>query len=174
MTWQLTGVTNESIIKERYWINFRAGEVRTCANCHGINDKDQAGRPAPTNAPLALRQFLQLWKTNSASSYQLAVNSGSGSGAYGAGSRVTITANPAPSGQVFSQWNGSGISNVFSATTQFTMPATNAVVSAVYTPLAAPQITSFTTTNSGTFQIGVQENRALQSYLIQTSVDLIN
>ncbi len=173
VTWQLTGVTNESIVKERYWINFRAGEVRTCANCHGINDKDQAGRPAPTNAPLALRQFLQLWKTNGVSTYQLAVSAGSGSGSYGAGTIFSITANPPPSGQVFAQWTGPGVSNAFSATTLFTMPTTNAAVTAVYTTLTMPQITSFTMTNAGKFQLGVQ-GTALQSYLIQTSIDLIN
>src|SRR5260221_9890229 len=73
VTWQLTGTTNEAVVRERYWVTFRPGEVRTCANCHGINDKDQAGRGSPTNAPLALRELLRLWRTNSANAYTLTV-----------------------------------------------------------------------------------------------------
>ena len=111
MTWQLTGVTNESIVKERYWLNFRPGEVRTCANCHGINDNDQAGPRAPTNAPLALRQLLRFWRTNAANAYALTVNNGTGSGIVGAGSIVTLTANPPPAGKFFLQWTGAAVSN---------------------------------------------------------------
>jgi hypothetical protein len=171
VTWQLTGVTNESIIKERYWINFRAGEVRTCANCHGINDKDQAGRVAPTNAPLALRQLLHYWRTNSATTYQLTVNQGAGTGAYGAGSIFNLAATPG-SGQAFVQWTGAGISNLFSPTTLFTMPATNAVVTAIYSNLPPPQISTFNTATAGQFQLSVK-GTALHDYLVQSSDDLI-
>jgi len=64
MTWQLTAPDGESVVRERYWITFQPGEVRTCANCHGVNRGDQIGRPAATNPPLALREFLRHWKTN--------------------------------------------------------------------------------------------------------------
>jgi hypothetical protein len=40
------------------------------------------------------------------STYQLTVGNGSGRGSYAAGTVVTITANAAPSGQVFSSWFG--------------------------------------------------------------------
>jgi hypothetical protein len=64
MTWQLAAPDGESVVRERYWITFQPGEVRTCANCHGVNRGDQIGRPAATNPPLALREFLRHWKTN--------------------------------------------------------------------------------------------------------------
>ena len=138
VTWQLTGVTNESIVKERYWLNFRPGEIRTCANCHGINDKDQAGRSAPTNAPLALRQLLRSWRTNAANAYSLNVNNSSGSGSFGAGSIISLSADPAPPGKFFVQWVGAPVSNASSPTTLFTMPATDATVTAVYSNLPPP------------------------------------
>ncbi|HSU53362.1 MAG TPA: hypothetical protein VLT36_04820, partial [Candidatus Dormibacteraeota bacterium] len=62
MTHQLVGTNNESIIKERYWITYQPGEIRTCKNCHGINTKDQAGNDPPNNKPQALRDLLRYWK----------------------------------------------------------------------------------------------------------------
>ena len=150
LTWHLTGTNgNDSVTKERYELGARAGEIRTCANCHGINSKDQLGRTSPTNAPLALRKLLQLWRTNSANAYSLTVGNGTGGGAgqWGAGSILTLTANTAAPGQAFSQWTGPGISNAALPTTSFIMPATNAVVAAVFTNLPAPQFQL--TVNSG-------------------------
>ena len=66
VTWHLTsgaGANTESIVKERYWVNFAPGEVRSCTNCHGLNTTDQAGLLKPTNKPEALRELLQYWKT---------------------------------------------------------------------------------------------------------------
>ena len=67
MTWQLMGTNifapKNSIVKERYWVTFQPGEIRTCKNCHGINTADQAGNPPPNNKPQALRDLLQYWKT---------------------------------------------------------------------------------------------------------------
>ncbi|HEY0456603.1 MAG TPA: hypothetical protein VGE41_09530 [Verrucomicrobiae bacterium] len=63
MTWQLLGTNGESIVKERYWVTFAPGEIRTCKNCHGINTSDQAGNPAPNNKPQALRDLLNWWKS---------------------------------------------------------------------------------------------------------------
>src|SRR4051812_20698392 len=123
VTWHLTGTNNnDSVTKERYWVSFRPGEIRTCANCHGINSKDQLGRSSPTNAPLALTKLLQLWRTNAASAYSLTVSNGSGSGNWGAGSIFSVTANPAPPGSAFSHWTGGGVSNAAATTTRFTMP----------------------------------------------------
>lgn len=58
MTWQLNDPAGEAVVRERYWVSFQAGEMRSCTSCHGINTKDQAGMPTPTNKPLALRQLL--------------------------------------------------------------------------------------------------------------------
>jgi len=61
MTWQLTDAAGTSVVKERYWLTFAAGEVRTCTNCHGVNTTDVHGGPIPTNEPEALRDLLQHW-----------------------------------------------------------------------------------------------------------------
>ena len=63
MTHHLLGTNGESIVKERYWITYQPGEIRTCKNCHGINTKDQAGNDPPMNKPQALRDLLQYWKS---------------------------------------------------------------------------------------------------------------
>ena len=66
VSWQLLdGAGSRSQVKERYWVNFAPGEMRTCAVCHGVNTTDQAGNlGAPTNKPEALRTLLQFWKGN--------------------------------------------------------------------------------------------------------------
>jgi hypothetical protein len=173
MTWQLTGLTNESIVKERYWITFRPGEVRTCANCHGINAHDQAGNPPPTNAPLALRQLLRSWRTNAASAYQLVVSNANGGGSFGAGSMLTLTAAPAPAGEVFSHWTGPGIVNATATTTSFVMPGSNTTVTAVYLPLTAPSITGWSVTTTNTFALSASGSPNLQ-WILQSSTDLLN
>jgi hypothetical protein len=177
LTWQLTGTNNESLVKERYWVTFRPGEIRTCANCHGINASDQIGRPAPANPPQALRELLRLWRTNGANAYQLSVSNGLGSGSYGAGSMLNVTANGAPSGQKFAGWIGSGISDTTSPTTLFTMPGGNANVAAIYTNLPAPGIllTFLAPTNQSLAQIQIQaQGQAAQAYVLQTSADLVS
>jgi hypothetical protein len=60
----MTAPDGEPVVRERYWVTFQPGEIRTCANCHGVNRGDQIGRPAATNPPQALREFLRHWKTN--------------------------------------------------------------------------------------------------------------
>lgn len=62
LTWQLTNAQGVGIVRERYWVTFQAGEVRTCPACHGLSDKDQMGNGASTNAPQALLTLLQEWQ----------------------------------------------------------------------------------------------------------------
>jgi hypothetical protein len=64
VSWQLTDTNNTGVVRERYWLTFQPGEIRTCASCHGINAVDQANHPPPTNTPLALIRLLNYWKTN--------------------------------------------------------------------------------------------------------------
>jgi hypothetical protein len=64
LTWQLTDRSRTAVVRQRYWVTFQPGEVRVCAYCHGLNEKDQAGHTAPTNPPQALLQLLQYWKIN--------------------------------------------------------------------------------------------------------------
>jgi len=172
VTWQLTGTTNEAVVRERYWVTFRPGEVRTCANCHGINDKDQAGHASPTNAPLALRELLRLWRTNSANAYTLTVNNGSGGGQFGAGTILSLLASPAPAGTAFAQWTGAGISNSLSPSTLFVMPGAHTTVAAVYTNLPSPSFTAWQLTSPATLSLRAQAAAGLP-WVLQASTDLL-
>jgi hypothetical protein len=62
MTWQLTDGAGKAVVRERNWLTFQPGEIRTCVSCHGLNTKDQAGGFAPINKPEALRALLRHWK----------------------------------------------------------------------------------------------------------------
>ncbi|MFN8445391.1 MAG: hypothetical protein U0175_31670 [Caldilineaceae bacterium] len=64
LTWQLTNAANAGLVRERYWVTFQAGEIRTCPACHGPSEKDQMGNStAATNAPQALLGLLQEWQS---------------------------------------------------------------------------------------------------------------
>ena len=173
VTWQFTGTNNnDSVVKERYWISFRPGEVRTCANCHGINAVDQLGRTSPTNAPFALRQLLRFWKTNSANAYSLIVSNGSGGGNFGAGSILTLTASNAPSGKFFAGWTGTGISNAALPTTLFIMPTNSTAVIAMFSNLPTPIITGIQFVGGTNFSLtaSVLTN---QPWILQSSSNLV-
>ena len=62
LTWQLTSPTTTPVVRERFWLSFQPGEIRTCTSCHGVNDRDQLNRPAPQNEPQALATLLAFWK----------------------------------------------------------------------------------------------------------------
>lgn len=64
LTWQLTDVDGEGVVRERNWLTFQPGEIRMCSSCHGLSEFDQAGQPAPANPPQALLAVLQAWKAN--------------------------------------------------------------------------------------------------------------
>ncbi len=62
MTWQTLAPDGTPVVRERYWLSFQPGEIRTCTSCHGINTKDQMNNPVPTNKPEALRSLMKYWK----------------------------------------------------------------------------------------------------------------
>jgi hypothetical protein len=62
LSWQLTDGNGSGVVRERNWLSFQAGEIRVCANCHGVNKLSQTGAPAPTNEPEALHDLLAQWK----------------------------------------------------------------------------------------------------------------
>ncbi len=64
LTWQLTDPGGTPVVRERFWVTFQPGEIRTCASCHGVNERDQANQPAPVNKPEALRALLRHWKAS--------------------------------------------------------------------------------------------------------------
>jgi Hydrazine synthase alpha subunit middle domain len=67
-TWQLVDSTNpgdpkkgnDGVVLERFWLSFRPGEVRVCASCHGVSEKDQTGAAFDQvkNPPAALAELL--------------------------------------------------------------------------------------------------------------------
>lgn len=81
----------------------------------------------------------------SATTYTLTVVNGTlaggaTSGSYTSGTSVTITANPAPAGEVFQDWTGAQVTNPQSLTTTLNMPSSNTTVTASYdTPVPVPQ-----------------------------------
>ena len=174
VTWQLTGTNNnDSVVKERYWLSFKPGEVRTCANCHGINAVDQLGRKSPTNAPFALRQLLRHWRTNAANAYSLTVSNGSGGGNFGAGSVLLLTANSAASGKKFAGWQGAGISNAALTTTLFIMPTNAVSVTATFSNLPPPVVGNVSFSSGNNFVLNAQ-GVPLQPWILQTSTNLAN
>ncbi|MDB5034344.1 MAG: hypothetical protein JWQ98_1585 [Chlorobi bacterium] len=64
MTWALTDNGGNAVVRERYWLTFQPGEIRTCASCHGTNGSATAPiNPTPMNKPEALRDLVRFWKT---------------------------------------------------------------------------------------------------------------
>ena len=92
--------------------------------------------------------------------YTLTVNSGSGDGSYAESTNVNISADAAPSGQVFDEWTGdtANIASVSSSSTTITMPAANAEITATYE--AAPTYTL--TVNSGSGDGNYVESQVVQ------------
>ncbi len=62
MSHQTTATNGQHVVRERYWITYQPGEIRTCAVCHGLNTYNQANGPAATNSPAALSTLLRYWK----------------------------------------------------------------------------------------------------------------
>ncbi len=62
MSWQLVAPDGTAIVRERSWVSFQPGEIRSCPACHGINTVNQAGQPPPDNPPEALRLLLEQWR----------------------------------------------------------------------------------------------------------------
>lgn len=62
LTWQTTTLDGTPAVRERYWLTFQPGEIRTCTNCHGVNTTDVFGGPIPENEPAALRTLAAWWR----------------------------------------------------------------------------------------------------------------
>lgn len=95
LSWQLTDTNNVGIVRERYWLTFQPGEIRTCASCHGLNTADQANHAVPTNTPSALTSLLSYWKTNVAARSSIATN------APNRNLQISFTRRPAESGVTY-------------------------------------------------------------------------
>ena len=62
VTHQTTDNSGQQAVRERYWLTYQPGEIRTCAVCHGLNVSDQLGNSVPTNQPAALSSLIRYWK----------------------------------------------------------------------------------------------------------------
>ena len=91
-----------------------------------VKAKDVAGNISAASEPI-------LVTTNECRQYVLSVINGNGSGNFNSGTTVTISANAAPSGQIFDKWVGSdAITNATIAITSLLMPESDVEVSATY------------------------------------------
>ncbi|RZI85203.1 MAG: hypothetical protein EOP38_05845 [Rubrivivax sp.] len=62
LSWQLTSPTGKPVVRERVWVSFAPGEIRTCVGCHGVNKQTLNGLTEPQNPPEALRELVRTWK----------------------------------------------------------------------------------------------------------------
>jgi hypothetical protein len=105
MTWQLADTNGVGVVRERYWLTFAPGEIRTCTSCHGINQTSQSGNVAPTNTPLALIDLLKYWKTNTAAVPSVASSQGFDY------PQITFTRRPQESGVTYHVQASSDLAN---------------------------------------------------------------
>jgi hypothetical protein len=64
LSWQLLDPTDKPVVRERVWVSFAPGEIRTCVSCHGINSATHNNLPEPKNKPEALRNLIRAWKSS--------------------------------------------------------------------------------------------------------------
>ncbi len=65
LNWQLNDPQANAVVRERYWVTFAAGEIRTCASCHGSNPESPLVQAScPQNKALALNGLLTKWKAD--------------------------------------------------------------------------------------------------------------
>jgi len=134
-----------------------------------------AGGGNPLLAPGTYRAVIRFWDgasltfdyyadfnlTDGGTTYPLTVVNGTGDGDYTAGERVTIAADPAPSGKVFDKWtggNGGSFTDDNSAATIFTMPGNAATVTATYKDSGATtySLTVVNGSGDGNYTAGAQ------------------
>ena len=121
LSWQLTDTNGVGVVRERYWLTFAPGEIRSCTSCHGINLTTQAGQPVPTNTPLALVHLLNYWKTNTTLQAAVVTNSG------GKFFQISFVHRPAEVGVTYHVQSSS---NLVSWTDMATYAGSNAVLTA--------------------------------------------
>jgi hypothetical protein len=105
LSWQLADTNGIGIVRERYWLTFAPGEIRTCASCHGINQTSQSNGPVPTNTPLALVQLLKYWKTNATVVSSVAANQSTNY------AQITFSRRPAEPGVTYHVQQSANLTN---------------------------------------------------------------
>ena len=65
LSWQMNKPDGTAALRERYWVTFAPGEMRSCTNCHSVNRTDVVlQQPPPTNPPQALRELARWYRDN--------------------------------------------------------------------------------------------------------------
>ena len=98
--------------------------------------------------------------------YHLTVNSGSGSGDYEARTVVTIEADPAPNGMIFSHWSGQHLENMGDATrpvTTYAMPLQDITLTANYTSAIPHTLTITTYSGTTTANLSMGQTRHIEA-----------
>lgn len=98
--------------------------------------------------------------------YTLTVKNGSGSGEYEANTLVTIEANPAEEGMIFSNWSGNHLENIASATaaiTTYKMPYQDIILQANYTSAIPHTLTVVTYTSTNTYSLSMGDIQYIEA-----------
>ncbi|MBS1812468.1 MAG: hypothetical protein JST84_30155 [Acidobacteria bacterium] len=78
LSWQMNKPDGTVGLRERYWVTFAPGEMRSCTNCHGVNRTDVVlKQPPPTNPPQALRDLARWYRDNFAAHLATSVSGAS-------------------------------------------------------------------------------------------------
>ncbi len=105
-----------------------------------------------------------------APTYSLLVVNGTGSGNFTANTTVSISADPAPVGQIFGSWSGAVVANATASNTTLVMPSNNVTVTATYA-FAPPAVTNVPqpVTNHPRLWITPADLPRLQSWAVATN-----
>lgn len=98
--------------------------------------------------------------------YKLTVNNGTGSGEYEANTIVTIQANAAEEGMIFSNWSGNHLENIENATaaiTTYKMPHQDIILQANYTSAVPHTLTIVTYTSTTTTELSMGEIQYIEA-----------
>jgi hypothetical protein len=163
LTWHLldNDAAKTSQVKERFWVTFKKGEIRTCANCHGINTSDQSGTVGnpvtkPTNPPQALATLLQSWKgTHPAGVVQHATPSVSVAKSTGAATLQVVRTNGStgPVTVDFATANGTALSGTDYAAANGTLSWADGDTTSK--PITVPLLNNGAAQNSRTFAVNL-------------------
>ncbi len=99
--------------------------------------------------PAAAVTVTAAYKSGSSATFALIVVNGTGSGEYGAGETVAITADDPPSGMIFNAWAGATVDNPAATATTLVMPAAATTVTATYRVIVPATYTLTVVNGSG-------------------------
>ncbi|KKK43714.1 hypothetical protein LCGC14_3167980, partial [marine sediment metagenome] len=140
-----TTITADTHPDPNYSFDAWTGDTSGCAN---VNASPTTYTMPASNAAVTATY------TTGGSTYTLTVASGTGDGSYSEGEKVSISADAAPTGQIFDEWTGdvNKVLNPYMPNTVYTMPAAAATVTATYSTYTAVTA-SGTISSSGYYRV---------------------